>query len=186
MVHTPRLNVVIITSVLKMVGDGTLTLPVLPPAAKRSAHSLPWWLSLLLIRNTIPEARILTRRIRLPRVHLRRLHHHRLRAILVILTTSNSMDLEQELRLEALIRQLALRRTLTTSATTDFPLRILRTVALTPPGLSIRQEAFTRKSPFLLHPATALLKRMVPTLTMRTTSTCSRTTIRIVMVILTR
>jgi hypothetical protein len=184
MVPTPRLNVVITTNVRKMVGDGTLTLLVLLPAARQSDRSLPWWPSRRLIRNTIPEARILTHRIRGPRVPRRHLlHHRRLRAILAILITSNSMDLEQVLRLEALIRRLALHRTLMTSATTDFLLRILRTVAPTQRSLSTRQEAFTRKSPFLLLQATALLKRTVLTLTMRTTSTCSRTTIRIVMVI---
>jgi hypothetical protein len=145
MVRTPRLNVRNTTNVLKMVGDGTLTLLGLPPAARRNAHSLPWWPSRRSTRNTIPEARIRTR----PRVLHRLLRHH-LRVILVILTTSSSTDLEQVLRSEALIRQLALRRTLTTSATTDFPLRILRTAVPTPPSPSIRREAFTRKSPFLL------------------------------------
>ena len=173
MVRTPRLNVVIITSVLKMVGDGTLTLLVLPPAVRQNARSHLWWPSRLSTRNTIPEARILTRRIREPPVPRRHLHRRRRRrVILVILTTSSFTDLELEPRLEALILRLVLRRTLTTSATTAFLLRILRTAALTQPSLSIRQEAFTRKSPFPLRRITALLKRTVPTRTMKTTSTC--------------
>lgn len=186
MVPTPRLNVLgNTTSVRKMVVGGTLILRALPLAARRSARSHPWWPSRLLTRNIIPEARILTHRTRLPLVVCRRLHHHhRRRAILVILITSSSTAVvaEEEVRLEALILRLALLRILTINGITDFLLRILRTAVPMQPH-PFRQEAFTRKSPFLLHQVTALLKRMVPTLTMRTTSTCLRTTTLIGMVI---